>query len=134
MNTSMKLGKEFELKFLYEIQHAIVELKRTKCKIFLPLVDDAGIDFIIRVNKDVYQEIQVKARDKKHLFTISKLPNPKEHKHYWFVFYYQDDQNSYKHCILTLDQVREMLKKKKSNHITINKNVQSHDLEELLKG
>jgi len=70
------------------------ELLRRGCDVYDPLIDDQGIDCIIRIEKDGavrYLEIQVKTRSKDidptnaALFAAMDIPNPRPN--YFFIFY-----------------------------------------------
>lgn len=71
----------------------IAEMLKEGLDVFLPIVDDMGIDAIIRKNDGSFIEIQIKARSDKvkfgdaALFTVNK--HEKERKNYFFVFYSQ---------------------------------------------
>lgn len=59
-------------------------------EVYLPVVDDHGVDLIVRTrpggtSTDEFQEIQVKSLEKGGLFAAISCPNPRPN--YWFVFY-----------------------------------------------
>lgn len=61
-------------------------------EIYLPLVDDHGVDLIVRTiqpnNSDQFQEVQIKSLSTGGLFAAITCNNPKPN--YWFVFYVKD--------------------------------------------
>ena len=72
----------------------MAELLKHNYDVYLTLVDDQGIDCIIRRNSQRYLDIQIKARSKKikHTHTFAGLKfNP--HKNYYFIFYTEYDNN-----------------------------------------
>ena len=82
----MSFGKEFELSFIQEIMKIIrTKTKYKNCELFLPVIDDDGIDVIIRKSPNDYREVQIKSRDEKDIFTIKNEFTPRDN--YWFVFY-----------------------------------------------
>ena len=83
MNASMNLGKHFELLCMADIQRYMME-NNIQGQIYTPIVDDSGIDFVIRMPGGNYIEIQIKARAEKHLFTIDNFV---VRRNYWFIFY-----------------------------------------------
>lgn len=66
----------------------IAELLRKNYDVYLTLVDDQGIDCIIRLDQDHYLDIQIKARSKNakhwHFFPGMKI-EPRDN--YFFIFY-----------------------------------------------
>lgn len=70
---------------------AIAELLRRGLDVYLTLVDDQGIDCIVRLDRDppTYLDIQIKARsrDAKHpgVFAALDVPNPRQN--YFYIFY-----------------------------------------------
>jgi hypothetical protein len=66
----------------------IAELLKRKFDVYLTLVDDQGIDCIIKINNDAYIDIQIKARSETakqwNLFAAMKIV-PRDN--YYFVFY-----------------------------------------------
>ena len=70
---------------------AIAELLRRGFDVYLTLVDDQGIDCIVRLDRNppVYLDIQIKARsrDAKYpgVFAALNVPNPRPN--YFFIFY-----------------------------------------------
>ena len=126
MNKTMHLGKKFELRFLADLDEGIS--KKIQYQIFTPFLDDNGIDYVIRKSNGEYIEIQIKARDKKRLFTIKN--DFKARDNYWFVFYCEDN-NEYKAYILPSKYVKKELENKASKHITINKNMKYNNFEDI---
>lgn len=59
--------------------------------VYVPMVDDFGIDAIIRKSDGSFVEIQIKARSKGVVFgdaaLFAAIPHIKERKNYYFVFY-----------------------------------------------
>lgn len=120
MNTSMNLGKRFELLCMADIQHYIME-NGILGQIYTPIVDDSGIDFAIRMANGKYIEIQAKARAEKRLFTIDAFtarPN------YWFIFYCKNTKGDYDRYILSSKEVAKALTK--NNHLTITKDMDKY--------
>ena len=69
----------------------IAKLLELKFDVYTPLVDDQGIDCIIRRGDNDYVELQIKARSKicqpkdAGMFSAMKIPEPR--KNYFFIFY-----------------------------------------------
>lgn len=67
------------------------ELLRCNLDVYLPIVDDRGIDCVIRLDDGDYIELQIKSSSDKAnkgsagLFTGLKIPVPR--KNYFFLFY-----------------------------------------------
>lgn len=96
MNTSMNLGKEFELRLLARLLKNNREFRK-QWGIFCPIVDDNGIDCVVRMVSGDYIELQIKARATKKLFTIGKFtPRP----NYFFVFFCDNNQNNDYDCYI----------------------------------
>ena len=70
---------------------AIAELLKRDFDVYLTLVDDQGIDCIIRLDRDVpvYLDIQIKARSKgaKNPGTFSAMIIQKPRPNYFYIFY-----------------------------------------------
>lgn len=70
---------------------AIAELLRRGFDVYLTLVDDQGIDCIVRLDRDppVYLDVQIKARsnDAKQPGTFASLVVPNPRPNYFFIFY-----------------------------------------------
>ena len=70
---------------------AIAELLRRGFDVYIPLVDNQGIDCVIRHSDNDYVELQIKARsadcerENAGKFTRLKIPKPREN--YFFIFY-----------------------------------------------
>lgn len=66
----------------------IAELLRRGFDVYATLVDDQGIDCIIRLSKKRYLDVQIKARsrDAKH-WNFFPAMSFKPRKNYWFIFY-----------------------------------------------
>lgn len=88
---------------------AIAELLKRGFDVYLTLVDDQGIDCIIRRegNPPAYLDIQIKARSRqaKHpgIFTPLKIPDPRPN--YFFIFYSEAAECYW--VVPSLDFVRE---------------------------
>lgn len=115
MRNNCKVGKEFELRFLQEL-YKYMRINNVLCDVFQPLVDDNGIDYIIRTTNGLYREIQIKARTKTRPFTIDI--DLKRHRNYWLILYY--DNNRY---ILDARDIKRELSEK---HINIAKETNKH--------
>jgi hypothetical protein len=79
----ISFGKRVEFK-------VIAKLLENKFDIYLPLVDDHGVDAIIKTEKGEYREIQIKARSREVKLGNSALFAALEysvHKNYYFIFY-----------------------------------------------
>jgi len=66
----------------------IAELLRREFDVYATLVDDQGIDCVIRLNDKKYLDIQIKARSKiakqwNFFAAMSFIPR----RNYWFIFY-----------------------------------------------
>ena len=90
-------------------------------EVYVPLVDDHGVDLIV-VTKDsctnlgqlaAYQEIQVKSKAEDGLFAAIPCPNPRAH--YWFIFYIRDLDTFW--LINSEDFVRLASKNLKGKHV-----------------
>lgn len=70
---------------------AIAELLRRNYDVYLTLVDDQGIDCIVRQGPNKYFDVQIKARSKdcnpKHAAQFPQLDVPDPRKSYVFIFY-----------------------------------------------
>ena len=59
--------------------------------VYLPMVDDFGVDAIVRKPNGTFLEIQIKARSKDVIFgdaaLFAAIDFPKQRKNYYFVFY-----------------------------------------------
>ena len=66
----------------------IAELLKRGYDVYIPLVDDQGIDCIVKINEKIYLNIQIKARSTqaKHwnLFAAMKI---EKKENYFFIFY-----------------------------------------------
>ena len=78
---------------------AIAELLQRGYDVYTPLVDDQGIDCVIRRGDQDYVDLQIKARSKDcdlknaGRFTAMKIPNPREK--YFFLFYSEQAKTSW---------------------------------------
>ena len=58
--------------------------------VYVPLVDDMGIDAVVRKPDGIFTEVQIKARSKNVVFGDAALFAAMTHdprKNYWFIFY-----------------------------------------------
>lgn len=96
-------GKAFELEFLSEFMEYMREHQKKHYDIFIPFIDNNGIDFVIRTdNGETYKEIQVKGREPRNIFTLkTKL---EEHRDYWLILYCKN-KNKYDRYILSQDDL-----------------------------
>lgn len=73
-------------------EHAVMALLlRSMREVYAPLVDDSGVDLIVRSKdgtSDDFQEIQVKSLSSGGLFAAISCPNPRAN--YWYVFHVAD--------------------------------------------
>ncbi len=94
-------GKAFELEFLSQFMEYMRKHPKKHYDIFIPFIDNNGIDFVIRTNNgETYKEIQVKGREPRKIFTLkTKL---KEHRDYWLILYYKN-----KRYILSQDELKD---------------------------
>ncbi len=113
-----KTGKEFELRFLHELYEYMRE-HNIKCDVFQPIVDDNGIDYVIRTDSGEYIEFQIKGRKEKRIFTITQDFKPR--KNYWFIFYCGNEKDRY---ILSSKEVAKMLTD--NNHIHMTKDMEKY--------
>lgn len=85
LNKRMLLGKSTE-------QLVISALLDDEREVYVPVVDDHGVDILVRSKSEdtnfQYQEIQVKSLSKGGLFAAITCPRPAPN--YWFVFYVKD--------------------------------------------
>lgn len=105
-------GKAFELQFLSEfMEYMREEYMREPPKkhydIFIPFIDNNGIDFVIRTdNGETYKEIQVKGREPRNIFTLKT--ELKEHRDYWLILYCKNKkENKYDRYILSQDDLKD---------------------------
>ena len=81
---------------------AIAELLRRGFDIYIPVVDDQGIDCVIRRGDKDYVELQIKARSEDcqpknaGKFTGLKIPEPREN--YFFLLYSHQAQTCWVFC------------------------------------
>lgn len=71
---------------------AISELLRRRFDVYMTLVDDQGIDCVIRQERNSklrYLDVQIKARSKdaKQAATFAAMEFPGARKNFWFIFY-----------------------------------------------
>lgn len=100
-------GKAFELDFLSEFMEYTCKHPKKHYDIFIPFIDNNGIDFVIRTNNgETYKEIQVKGREPRKIFTLkTKL---KEHRDYWLILYCKNkNENKYDRYILSQDELKD---------------------------
>jgi hypothetical protein len=126
MKNTMNFGNCFELATMAEIQHYMVR-KRIEGQVYMPAVDNKGIDFVIRVgNKKLvkYIEVQVKARSTRGLFSIDKF---NDRDNYWFILYNQNGAG-YDMYILQSKEVKQIMTengkktlKAKNNKLSVSK-------------
>jgi len=71
----------------------IAELLKRGFDVYMTLVDDQGIDWIIRINKNRYLDIQIKARSKyaRDWNSFAGMPL-KPRSNYFFIFYTEMNQ------------------------------------------
>ena len=116
----MNLGKQFELLCMADLQRYMIE-HSIAGQVYTPIVDDSGIDFVIRTPDGKYVEVQVKARAEKRLFTIDAFtarPN------YWFVFYCKNKKGDYDRYILSSKEVKSALTD--NNHMCITQDMDKY--------
>ena len=121
-------GKGFELRFLCDFMK-FAEKKPKYYNVFQPLIDDNGIDFVIRTKNREYKDIQVKGRSNNRTFTIAK--KIKAHPNYWFVFYCKNskDGSNYDRYIMNSKDV----KPDNNNHIRFPVGKQNDDFDNIFK-
>lgn len=87
MNTTFRHKASFGKR----IEHYIIsKMLKEGLDVYLPMVDDHGIDAVVKRPDGTYVEIQVKARSKDVIFGDAALfaAIPHEYRNnYWFVFY-----------------------------------------------
>ena len=92
----------------------IAELLQREFDVYMTLVDDQGIDCIIRNSPDKYLDIQIKARSKDALdmdagrFAAMKIDNPRSN--YFFIFY---SEKLEKYWILSLLELTKLASRNK---------------------
>jgi hypothetical protein len=74
----------------------IAELLKLGFDVYTPLVDDQGIDCVIRINETKYLDVQIKARSKKaeqpnYFAALSFTPR----SNYFFIFYLESENVSW---------------------------------------
>lgn len=86
MNKSMNCGEYFELRCMADMQRCMIE-KGCLGQIYTPIVDDSGIDFLIRAKNGKSTTVQVKSRiGGNRPFTVKKVAAD------WFVLYYLEKE------------------------------------------
>ena len=113
----MNLGKRFELLCAADLQQYMTD-NNIAGQIYAPIVDDSGIDLVVRMSHDKYKEIQIKVRADKNLFTIGEFD---EGSNYWFVFYCKNAAGKYDRYILRSKEVKRALTG--GNHLRITKDM-----------
>lgn len=71
---------------------AVAELLRRRFDVYMTLVDDQGIDCVVRQQRNGklrYLDLQIKARSKdaKQAATFAAMEIPDPRKNFWFIFY-----------------------------------------------
>lgn len=71
---------------------AVAELLRRRFDVYMTLVDDQGIDCVVRQERNGklrYLDVQIKARSKdaKQAATFAAMEIPDPRKNFWFIFY-----------------------------------------------
>lgn len=93
----------------------VAELLKRGLDVYMTLVDDQGIDCIIRIDEHTYIDVQIKARSKTALqwnfFAAMKI-QPKEN--YYFIFYLETNNTFW--VIPSLDVVRLSITNKNGKH------------------
>jgi hypothetical protein len=102
------------------------ELVKRGFDLYTPLVDDKGIDCIVRKEEEgkvCYLEIQIKARSRgvKHPFRFARL-KIKPRKNYFFIFFTEEDGNFW---IIPSEDLVKLAKRNKSG---VNKGTYTIDL------
>lgn len=71
------------------VEHRVMSwLLKEEREVYVPLVDDSGVDLIVRSREGAaheFQELQIKSLREGGLFAAISCPNPRPN--YWFVFY-----------------------------------------------
>ena len=113
MDTSYRSSASFGKRHEYI---AVAKLLRENFDVYMTLVDDQGIDCVIRLNEKTYLDIQIKARsdNAKHpgYFANLKIPNPR--KNYYFMFYSEPADHYW--IIPSLDLVKLAHRQKGGKH------------------
>ena len=88
------------------VEHLVVsKLLEEEREVFLPVVDDHGVDILVKSKPgapDAWQELQVKSLHEGGLFAAINCPNPRAN--YWFVFYVKQHDTVW--LVNSLDFVR----------------------------
>ena len=97
----------------------IGEMMKEGLDVHVPLVDDMGIDAIVRQSNGNFIEVQIKARSKDSaLKDAAKFPGIKHDEHrknYWFVFY--SERMKTKWIMSSEEFISEAFQNKKGEHI-----------------
>jgi hypothetical protein len=88
----------------------ISELLREGFEVFLPTIDNRGVDCIIKNKNNHYLEIQIKGRQPRDIFNIP----PFMPKNDYFFILIPSDQKTY---IVPSEKISEWLKGKKKFHL-----------------
>lgn len=115
MNVKMHVGTMFECRTISTLLDYCCK-KEKNWSIYEPVVDDIGIDLVVRTSAGHYTDIQVKGRTKRRYFTISDF-TPRDY--YWFVFYFWDKNSETENrYILSSYEVKQLLSKWGHIHLT----------------
>ena len=94
----------------------VAELLKRGFDVYMTLVDDQGIDCIIRINENIYIDIQIKARSKTakqwNLFAAMSIV-PK--RTYYFIFYVETNDTFW--VMPSLDVVNYAITNKNGKHV-----------------
>jgi hypothetical protein len=86
---SLTFGKQIEMSIISQFLGMGYDVS-------LPLVDDKGIDCVIRINSKKYFEIQIKSKSSrsKQPFRFAAIKS-RDHRNYLYVFYTEKDKKTY---------------------------------------
>ena len=109
--SSIAFGKAQEFR-------VVSELLKRGFQVFLPVVDDEGVDLLVRNRIGKYIEVQIKARsaNAKNSHFFSRLSvKPKDN--YYFIFFTEKDENFW---IIPSEELEKIAVKNKGAKIKVN--------------
>ena len=101
----------------------IGEMLRQGLDVYRPLVDDMGIDVIIRRPNGSFVEVQIKARssEEDHAYpaSFSGIKCDEQRSNYWFIFYVARAPETPKVWLMTADEFKKEARNHKNGTLDI---------------
>ena len=97
-------------------EYVVAELLKRGLDVYMTLVDDQGIDCIIRINENTYIDIQIKARSKtakQWNFFAAMTIEPRDN--YYFIFYLETNNTFW--VMPSNDVVKYAITNKNGKHV-----------------